>query len=108
MGLGNLCGFVASCESEKRRRGLPLRLRNIFVDILREHVERDIAALDDDIVIVAQVVFRPERGLRAAALAADFAVHDLVAARLPRPAAIAIDLARELERVRDRTSPRLN
>src|SRR3546814_16142004 len=74
--------------------------RDILVDILREHVERDVAALDDDIVEVAQVVARPQRRLGAAALADDLAMADLVAAGLAGPTAIAVDCAGDLQRVR--------
>src|SRR5690606_5891495 len=74
--------------------------RDIFIDILCQHVERDVAALDDDIVEIAQIIFRAECRLRTPALADDFAVADLVSARLARPAAIAVDLACNFERVR--------
>src|SRR5690606_41021642 len=76
------------------------RSRDIFIDILCQHVERDVAALDDDIVEIAQIIFRAECRLRTPALADDFAVADLVSARLARPAAIAVDLACNFERVR--------
>src|SRR3546814_6240067 len=67
----------------------------IFLDILCQHVERDVAALDHDVVEIAQVVFGAERLLCQPALAHDLAVPDLAAARLSGPAAIAVDRSEE-------------
>ena len=60
------------------------RRRDIVVDVLGEHVHRDVAALDHRVVEVAQVVARAERRLGPFALADDLAVADLVAAGLAR------------------------
>src|SRR3990167_9485987 len=98
-------GGFSPPDQSRTMSGLPrpatsaLCPRDIFGDILCEHVERDVAALDDDVVEIAQVIFRADRLLRQPALADDFAVPDLVSARLAGPAAIAIDLAGDLERV---------
>src|SRR3546814_8359013 len=87
-------------DSRRWHRASPLRPRDIVVDILCEDVERDVAAFDDDIVEIAQVVAVAERRLGAAALADELAVAELVPARLAGPAAITVDLARHLQRVR--------
>src|SRR3546814_13667010 len=60
-------------DSRRWHRASPLRPRDIVVDILCEDVERDVAAFDDDIVEIAQVVAVAERRLGAAALADDLA-----------------------------------
>src|SRR3546814_13557084 len=64
-----------------------LRLPHIFLDILRQHIERDVAALDDDVVAIAQVLLGAKRLLCTPHLAHDLVLPDLVPARLPPPAA---------------------
>ena len=61
------------------------RGRDIIVDVLGEHVERNVAAKHDRIVESAQIVTRAERGLRADPLADDFLMPDFIAARLAGP-----------------------
>src|SRR5436190_22050697 len=73
---------------------------DVLVDVGRQDVERHVAAEDDRVVERLQVVSRSERGLCPLALTVDLAVPDLVAARLARPRAVAIDLARNLLGVR--------
>src|SRR5438128_1150200 len=66
--------------------------RDVIVDVLREHIHRHIAAEDDRVVEGLQVVFRSKLGFGLVAEAIDGGVPDLVAARLPWPAAVTVDL----------------
>src|SRR4029450_9587646 len=83
----------SSCPSP-RQRGHEL------VHVPGEHVERHIAAEHDGIVECLEVETRAERRRRPFALTIDLAVPHLLAARLPGPRAIAVDLARDFQRVR--------
>src|SRR5262245_43177730 len=94
-------------RSARRSRviGIPSRAllpgaQDVLVDVLRQHVERHVAAPHDRVVERLHVEPRAERLLRLVALAVDLAVPHLVAARLARPRAIAIVFARHLQRVR--------
>src|SRR5205823_4400322 len=73
---------------------------HIFFDVFREHIERHISAEHDGVIERLQIELRAERLLREIALTIDLAVSDLVAARLTGPGTIAIDFARDLERIR--------
>src|SRR5689334_7999642 len=75
-------------------------LTDIVVNVLRQYVERHIAAEHHGVVKRLQVVLRAERLDRLLALPVDLAVADLVAARLAGPGAIAIDLARYFDGIR--------
>src|SRR4029079_3671985 len=86
---------AASRESTSRRENLTPRRADILIDILRQHVQRHVAAEDDGVVEGLEIELRSERGLRLVALPVDLAVADLVAARLPRPGAIPVDFARD-------------
>src|SRR5678815_5916916 len=69
--------------SWRRPRRLALRGADVLVNVLRQHVERDVAAQDHGVVECLEVVLRAERRPGSLALAVDLAVTDLVAARLP-------------------------
>src|SRR6476620_9439543 len=73
---------------------------DVFVHVPGQHVERHVAAEDDGVVEGLEIKLRSERRRRLLTQAIDLAVPDLVAARLPRPRAIPIDFARDLQRVR--------
>src|SRR5690606_28765748 len=75
---------------------LPPARGDVALDVAGEHVERRVAALDDRVVELPQIVSRTERLLCAAALAHHLAVPDLVPAGLAGPRAVAIDLALDL------------
>src|SRR5690349_6502503 len=73
---------------------------DVRVHVLRQHVERHVPAEHDRIVERPEVVPGAECRLRPLALPHDLAVAHLVAARLTRPGAVAVHLARHLNRVR--------
>ena len=79
---------------------LGLGLHHIVADIFGQHIQRHIAALDDNVVEIPQIIGITQRRLCKAALADDFAVADFVAASLTRPAAITVNFAADFERVR--------
>jgi elongation factor P hydroxylase len=64
--------------------GPPYRF-NVSIDILRQHVERDVAAEYDRVVEGAQIVSLAKRGLGSRSLTDDFLVADFIAARLAGP-----------------------
>jgi hypothetical protein len=87
-------GMIRQHAADQRLRGgvevgmhgrLSLRGPNVFVDVLRQHVERHVAAEDDAVVECLQVVLLRQRRLCLLALPVDFAVSNLVAAGLTRP-----------------------
>src|SRR5882724_9702574 len=82
------------------RSDIPFRRADVLVDVLRQHVERHVAAEHYRVVERLEIVARPERSLRALALPVDLAVPDLVATRLSRPRAVAIDFTGHLDRIR--------
>ena len=73
---------------------------DVFVDVLGEHVERHVAAEHHGSLNAFRSNFASERRRRLLALPVDLAVAHLVAARLSRPRAIAIDLAGDFLGVR--------
>src|SRR5262245_6558697 len=76
------------------------RRSDVLVYVPGEYVERHVSTANDRIVECLEIVFRAKRGHRPLALTVDLAVPDLVAARLPGPRAIAIDFARDFQRIR--------
>jgi len=69
------------------------RALDVARDVAGEHVERNVAAIDHRLVEVAQVVPAAERRLRPPPQRDDLGAADLVAAGLPGPGAVAVDLA---------------
>src|SRR5688572_4728059 len=73
-----------------------LPLRDVAIDHARENRHRHIAAEHDGVVQRLDVVAGAEVRLGLASQPIDFAVPDLVAARLTRPRAVSIDFASHL------------
>ncbi|MBC8088832.1 MAG: neutral zinc metallopeptidase, partial [Phycisphaerae bacterium] len=58
---------------------------HVLVHIFREHIQRHVSAAQDSVIKRLEIVLRTERGLRSLALAVDFAMPNLVSARLSWP-----------------------
>src|SRR4051794_21935636 len=76
------------------------RRSHVLVDVLRQHVEGNVAAANQRIVERLQIELRAKRRTSLLALPVYLGVAHFVATGLPGPRAVAIDFARYLEWIR--------